>query len=307
MSVVTALAVFTAFIVGLLLLDLTLFRRGSAPTSIRAATLWSGFYVLLALAFSLGIYLWRGPEAWIEFLTGYFLEQSLSLDNLFVFVLIFGNWSVKPEFHHRILLWVILGALATSAALVAAGLGMLAYFAWAMEVMGAFLVFSGARMAIQKPAVVNPESNLLLRFVRRVFPVTASFEGGAFFLTREGRRFATPLFLVLVLVESADVVFAMDSIPAIFGVTRDPFIVYTATCFGMLGLRALYSVVSQAVARFQYFRHGIAVLLMFVGAKMLLTRFVHIPVLASLIVILVVVGASVILSLAKAARKGTPA
>src|SRR5437867_2305793 len=277
MSVLAALAVFTAFIVGLLVLDLTVFHRGPAPVSIRKAALWSGFYVLLALTFSIGIYLWRGPEAWIEFLTGYFLEQSLSLDNLFVFVLIFETWSVKPEFHHRILFWGILGALVTRAALVAAGLGLLAYIAWAMEIMGAFLVF----------------------------PVAASYEGGAFFLTREGRRFATPLFLVLVLVEGADVVFAMDSIPAIFGITRDPFIVYSATCFGMLGLRALYSVLARAMARFRYLRHGIAVVLIFVGAKMLLSRLLRISVLASLIVILAVVGASVALSLLESGRKGT--
>jgi len=305
MSVLAALAVFTAFIVGLLVLDLTVFHRGPAPVSIRKAALWSGFYVLLALTFSIGIYLWRGPEAWIEFLTGYFLEQSLSLDNLFVFVLIFETWSVKPEFHHRILFWGILGALVTRAALVAAGLGLLAYIAWAMEIMGAFLVFSGGRMAIHQPAVANPESNLLLRFARRVFPVAASYEGGAFFLTREGRRFATPLFLVLVLVEGADVVFAMDSIPAIFGITRDPFIVYSATCFGMLGLRALYSVLARAMARFRYLRHGIAVVLIFVGAKMLLSRLLPISVLASLIVILAVVGASVALSLLESGRKGT--
>ncbi|PYV12845.1 MAG: hypothetical protein DMG21_22600 [Acidobacteria bacterium] len=303
MSDLAALALFTIFVILLLVFDLKVFPRHGPELSLLQATLWTGFYVFLALAFDLGVYAWRGHQPAVEFLTGYVLEQSLSLDNLFVFIVIFEYWGVRPEHHHRVLFWGIVGALVTRAAFVAAGIALLGRFGWVLYLFGGFLLISGLRMAFQKQFNVRSKGNWLLWVVTRVFPIAESDEGGKFFLRREGRRYATRLLVVLVLIESADLVFAMDSIPAIFGITRDPLIVYTATCFGMLGLRALYSVLAGALVRFRYLRQGISTILVFVGAKMLLAYYVSISALASLAVISAILIAAIVGSLLRPKTK----
>jgi TerC family integral membrane protein len=304
MSDFAALALFTILAVLLLVLDLKIIHREGQEISLLQAALWTGFYVALALAFDLGLYAWRGGQTAIEFLTGYVLEQSLSLDNLFVFVAIFGAWAVPAKHHHRVLFWGIVGALATRAAFVAAGVALIARFGWVLYLFGGFLLVSGLRLGFQRKANVQPQRNLLLRIIRAAFTIAENDDGGKFFLRRDGRRYATPLLVVLVLIESADLVFAMDSIPAIFGITRDPLIVYTATCFGMLGLRALYSVLAGALARFRYLRQGISAILVFVGSKMLAARFVPVSATASLVVISGILAASIAISLLRPFGRG---
>lgn len=299
MSDLAALALFTALVVLLLVFDLNVIHPKGRELSLSQAAAWTAFYLVLALIFGASLFAWRGRQAAIEFLTGYVLEQSLSLDNLFVFVAIFGYWGVRPEHHHRVLYWGIAGALVTRAAFVAAGVALIERFVWVLYVMGGFLVVSALRLAFQKPVKSNPERNVFLRIVRGLFPIAESDEGGKFFLRRGGRRYATPLFLVLVLIESADLIFAMDSIPAIFGITRDPLIVYTATCFGMLGLRALYSVLAGALARLRYLRQGIAAILVFVGGKMLAGHFIPVSALTSLTIISAILCVSIAASLVR--------
>jgi tellurite resistance protein TerC len=297
MSDLPALALFTLLVLALLALDLGLLQRRPRTLSFREACGWYAFWVALSIAFNIGVYFWRGSQPALEFLTGYILEVSLSMDNVFVFAVIFGYMAVHAPHQHRVLFWGIIGALVMRGAFIAAGVALVSRFEWILYVFGAFLLITGAKLLRGKQVEVHPEHNPVVRLARRILPVTQGYEGASFFVRREGRLLATPLLLVLLLVETTDVLFAVDSIPAIFAVTLDPFIVYTSNVCAILGLRALYFVLAGAVRRFRYLRPGLAVVLMFVGVKMLVVRFYKIPVLVSLAAICLILLVAVVASL----------
>jgi tellurite resistance protein TerC len=259
-------------------------------------------WVALALAFNAGIYWLRGPDPAIQFFTGYLIEKSLSIDNIFVFALIFGYFAVPAAYQHRVLFWGILGALVLRAAFILAGSALLAAFHWIIYAFGAFLVLTGIRMALHRNAELHPENNPVLRLVRRLLPVSQQYREDRIFVREAGRWAATPLFLVLVLVESTDIVFAVDSIPAIFAVTKDPFIVYTSNVFAILGLRSLYFLLAGVMGKFVYLKLGLSAVLVFVGVKMTLTDLYKIPSPISLGVIAALLTAAIVASLIKTRR-----
>jgi tellurite resistance protein TerC len=304
MSNAVALALFTLLVLGLLALDLGVLERHPRTLSFREACGRYAFWVILSLAFNLGIYFWRGSQPALEFLTGYVLEVSLSMDNVFVFALIFSYMAVQAHYQHRVLFWGIVGALVMRGAFIAAGVVLISRFNWVLYVFGVFLLITGAKLLRGKQVEVHPEHNPVVRLARRILPITQGYEGASFFVRREGRLLATPLLLVLLLVETTDVLFAVDSIPAIFAVTLDPFIVYTSNVCAILGLRALYFVLAGAIRKFRYLRPGLAVVLTFVGVKMLVVRFYKIPVLVSLAVICLILLVAVLASLR--AERGSP-
>jgi tellurite resistance protein TerC len=265
--------------------------------------------------FNLGVYFWwhgeREPShVALEFLTGYLIEKALSVDNLFVFALIFTMFAVPGKYQHRVLFWGVLGALVMRGVFIGAGAALLERFHWLIYVMGAFLIFTGIKLAVQKETEIHPERNPLVRFFSKLFPVTKTYHGESFFVRTNGALAATPLFIVLLIVESTDVVFAVDSIPAIFAVTRDPFLVYTSNVFAILGLRSLYFLLAGALDKFHYLKPALAVILSFVGLKMLVSNFVKVPVGVSLGVIAGLLAVAVIASLLRAkkleAREGLP-
>jgi tellurite resistance protein TerC len=285
---------FNAFVLAMLALDLGVFHRKPREVSTREAAVWSLVWVALAMVFNLALGFWQGRDLALEFLTGYIIEKSLSVDNVFVFVMIFRYFSVPPRYQHRVLYWGIVGALVMRGAFIAAGVTLLARFDWVIYVFGLFLVLTGLKMARSKQSAgPEPEANPVIGFFRRVFPVTDGYRGHRFFVREDRRLFATPLFLVLVMVETTDLVFALDSIPAIFGVTRDPFVVYSSNVFAVLGLRALYFLLAGVMDLFRYLRTGLAVILVFIGLKMLLYDLYHLPVTVSLGVVLGILAVSV--------------
>jgi tellurite resistance protein TerC len=304
---------FNVFILAMLALDLGVFHRKAHTVSVKEAAIWTTVWVSLSLVFNYGIYHFMGPAAGLEFLTGYLIEKALSVDNIFVFVLIFSYFRVPPMYQHRVLFWGILGALIMRGAMIAAGAYLIANFHWVIYVFGAFLVFTGIRMATQKEHHIEPEANPILRLIRRFIPISPQYDGQKFFTRTAGRRgnlrrAATPLFVVLVLVETTDLIFAVDSIPAIFAVTQDPFLVYTSNVFAILGLRALYFLLAGVIEKFHYLKLGLAVVLVFVGAKMLLVDVLEIPTAASLGFIAFVLATSISMSLLfpKDAEENTP-
>lgn len=297
MSDLPALALFTLLVLGLLALDLGLLQRRPRALSFREACAWYAFWVTLSGLFNIGVYLWRGSQPALEFLTGYILEVSLSMDNVFVFAVIFGYMAVQAHYQHRVLFWGIVGALVMRGAFIGAGVALVARFHWVLYVFGVFLLITGAKLLWEKQVEVHPEHNPVVRLARKFLPITPGYDGAAFFVRREGRLLATPLLLVLLLVETTDVVFAADSIPAVFAVTLDPFIVYTSNVCAILGLRALYFVLAGAVRKFRYLRPGLAVVLMFVGVKMLVVHLYKIPILVSLGVICLILLIAVLASL----------
>ncbi|HEX8273927.1 MAG TPA: TerC family protein [Longimicrobiaceae bacterium] len=294
---------FTAFVLAMLALDLGVFHKEAHVVSMKEAAGWSALWVTLALLFNGGIYYFMGPQKGLEFLTGYLIEKALSVDNIFVIVLIFSYFQVPPKYQHRVLFWGILGALLMRGAMIAAGAVLIERFHWIIYVFGAFLVFTGLRMATQQEHDIEPESNPVIRLMRRFIPVDSQYHGQSFFVQKAAepggvvRRVATPLFVVLVLVETTDLIFAVDSIPAIFAVTTDPFLVYTSNVFAILGLRSLYFLLAGVIHKFHYLKLGLAVVLVFVGAKMLLVDVYKVPVGVSLGVIALVLAGSVAASL----------
>jgi tellurite resistance protein TerC len=303
---------FNALVLSLLALDLGVFHRHARPVTVREALGWSAVWIALAAAFGVGLWLTLGPQPALEFAAGYLVEEALSVDNLFVFILIFGYFKVPAEVQHRVLFWGILGALLLRGTMIAAGAMLLAQFHWLIYLFGAFLVVTGVRMAFSDDDAVEPEANPVIRLVRRLVPVTTRFHGERFFVRealREGdpiRWVATPLFVVLCLVETTDLVFALDSIPAIFGVTRDPFLVYTSNVFAILGLRSLYFVLAGVLGKFHLLKYGLALVLAFVGAKMLLEELYPIPIGVALGVVAALLLASVGLSLVIPAPPDAP-
>jgi tellurite resistance protein TerC len=292
---------FNAFVLVMLAIDLGVFHREAHEVSMKEAGAWSALWVTLALAFNYGVYHFMGPQAGLEFLTGYLIEKALSVDNIFVFVLIFSYFSVPPRYQHRVLFWGILGALLMRGAMIAAGAVLIAEFHWIIYVFGAFLVFTGVRMALQKAHAIDAAKNPVIRLVRRFVPVSDQYHGQKFWVRADVggrlRLVATPLLVVLVLVETTDLIFAVDSIPAIFAITQDPFIVYTSNVFAILGLRALYFLLAGVIHRFHYLKLGLSVVLVFVGAKMLLTDIYKVPVGVSLGVIALVLSTAIVASL----------
>lgn len=288
---------FNVFVVGLLVLDLGLFHRKVHAVSVREAAIWSGVWVALALLFNVGIYLYAGSGAALSFFSAYLIEKSLAVDNIFVFVLIFGALSVPPAYQHRVLFFGVVGALIMRGLIIATGSYLIDRFDWILYLFGAFLVITAIRMTRRKESAIEPGEHVLVRAVRRFLPVTTDFRESRFLLRENGRLWATPLFVVLVLIEGADLVFALDSIPAVFAVTQDPFLVYTSNIFAILGLRSLYFLLAGVIRRFHLLKFGLSVVLGFVGVKMLVADLYHIPTALSLGVIVGVLLISVLLSL----------
>jgi tellurite resistance protein TerC len=288
---------FIAFILGMLALDLLVFQREAHTVAIREALAWSAVWIGLGLAFGLVIWAWQGGEAAGQYYAGYLIEKSLSVDNVFVFALLLSYFAVPAEYQHRVLFWGVLGALVLRAAFIAGGAALLESFHWMIYVFGAFLVFTGIRMALHRGAEVHPDRNPVLRLLRRFVPITDGYRGQRFLVVEDGRRWATPLLAVLLVVETTDVVFAIDSIPAIFAITRDTFLVFTSNAFAILGLRALYFLLAGAMTKFAYLKLGLSLILVFVGLKMAGSELVDIPIAVSLASIAVVlataIGASV--------------
>lgn len=288
---------FGIFVFAMLALDLGVFHRKTHAVGVREALAWSGVWILLAAIFNAGIYFWSGSHKALEFLTGYVVELSLSIDNLFVFLLLFAYFKVPARFQHKVLFWGILGALVMRAIFIAAGITLIHKFHWIIYVFGAFLIISGIKMFFQKDQEVHPEANPLLKFFRRVMRITPDYEGSRFFVRSNGRLLATPLFLVLLMVESTDVIFAVDSVPAVLAITSDPFIVYTSNVFAILGLRSMFFALAGIMRLFHFLHYGLSAVLVFVGAKMLLADLMPVPIVLSLLVIAGILAGSIIVSL----------
>jgi tellurite resistance protein TerC len=288
---------FNAFVVLLLAVDLGIFHRKAHEVGLREATAWSIAWVVLSLLFAGGIYMYAGARPATEFLTGYLIEKSLSVDNIFVMVLIFSYLGVPSRYQHRVLFWGILGALVMRGAFIAVGALLLSTFHWVIYIFGALLVVTGVRMAFREEKPPEIEGNPLVRLASRFVPMTPRYHGQKFFAIENAKRVATPLFLAVLLVEFTDLIFALDSIPAIFGITRDPFLVYTSNVFAILGLRALYFVLAGVVAKFHLLRFGLAVILVFVGVKMLIDGIYEIPVFVALAVIAIILTITIVASL----------
>ncbi|MCX7617816.1 TerC family protein [Tepidiforma sp.] len=288
--------IFAGLVAGMLALDLGVFHRDAHAVSRREALAWSAAWIGLALAFNAGVVFFRGGEAGVEWVTGYLIEKSLSVDNVFVFLLIFSAFAVPPAYQHRVLFWGILGAVLMRAVLIAAAGFLIHTLHFVIYLFGAFLIFTGIKFLRDQEHTPDLEKNRFVRLARRLFPVTARYEGQKFFVRREGVLYATPLFLVLVLVESTDLVFAVDSIPAIYAVTSDPFIVFTSNIFAILGLRALYFVLAGYLGGLRFLKPALAAILVFVGTKMLIVDLYKVPSLASLGVIVGILAVALLAS-----------
>jgi tellurite resistance protein TerC len=297
---------FNGFVVGMLALDLGVFHRHAHEVKVREALGWTGVWISLALLFNLGLFLgWVGDyapaerrEVALTFLTGYLIEYSLSVDNVFVFALLFGYFHVPPKYQHRVLFWGVLGAVVLRAILIFAGIALIREFHWVIYVFGAILIFSGYKMWHNHEVKIEPEKNPVLRLVRRLFPVATGEHGQKFFVRENGVLAVTPLFVVLLFVEWSDLIFAIDSIPAIFAITEDPFLVYTSNVMAILGLRSLYFALAGVMQKFHLLHYGLSVLLIFIGTKMLLVDVYKLPTTISLAVIAAILTVSVVASLA---------
>jgi tellurite resistance protein TerC len=299
--------IFNAVIITLLVLDLTLFHRKSHVIGFKEALGWAAFWISLAIGFGIGVYFWMGSHKALEFFTGYLIEESLSVDNLFVFLVIFSYFRVPRELQYKVLFWGIVGALVMRATFILAGVGLVNRFHWLIYVFGAFLVFTGVKMVTEHGKEMHPEKNPVLRVFRRWMPVTRDYEGDKFFARRDGRVYATPMFVVLLVVESTDVLFAVDSIPAILAITLDPFIVYTSNVFAILGLRALFFALAGMMEVFRYLHYGLSAILIFVGTKMLLTYFdIKLPITVALSVVAGILTLSVVVSLVHPHKEPEP-
>jgi tellurite resistance protein TerC len=288
---------FTLLIVVTLAIDLGVLNRKAHVLRMREALRWVIVWVALAQLFGVFILVRAGHAKWMEFLTGYLIEYALSVDNLFVFIVLFAYFAVPAAYQHRVLFWGILGAVIMRGVFIAVGAALLSAFHWVMYVFGVFLVYTGVKLMRSGATEVHPERNVILRVFRRIVPTVSDYRGASFFVFREGRRYATPLLAVLVAVEATDVVFAVDSIPAIFAITLDPFIVYTSNIFAILGLRSLFFLLAGMMGSFHYLKPALALVLTFIGAKMLVSDLFHVPIALSLIVVVGLLAAGVVLSL----------
>jgi tellurite resistance protein TerC len=296
---------FNLFVLAMLALDLGVFHRKAHVVAFKESIAWTVVWVALAMAFNAGIWYVAGAQKALEFFTGYVIEKSLSVDNVFVFAMLFSYFAVPPLYQHKVLFWGILGALALRAVMIALGAALIAEFSWIIYVFGAFLVLTGIKMAVKREEAIHPERNPVVRAFKRLMPVTSDYRGDRFFVVERGLRHATPLFVVLLLVEVSDLIFAVDSIPAIFAVTTDPFIVYTSNVFAILGLRSLYFALAGVMDKFHYLKIGLGVVLAFVGVKMLLTHSPYkLDTLLSLGVVVGILAVSVVASLLRPKKTG---
>lgn len=298
---------FNIFVVAMLAVDLFLHRKPH-EVRLKEALVWSGIWIGLALVFNAGLYFWQGSESALAFLAGYLIEKSLSVDNLFVFIMIFSYFRIPARYQHEVLFWGILGALVMRAAFIAGGISLMNHFHAVIYFFGAFLIFTGIKMVKDRNKEIHPEKSLVIRLFRKIMPVTDSLENGKFFVKKSGILYATPLFLVLLIVETTDVVFAIDSIPAILSITKDSFIVYTSNVFAILGMRSLYFALSGIIRLFHYLHYGLSAILIFVGAKMLAADIYKVPIGLSLGVVAGILAVSVAASLLRPVpRKEAPA
>lgn len=289
---------FFAFIAAMLALDLGVFQRESHAVSMKEALGWCAVWFTLAMGFAAIVWYWRGPVLGQQFIASYLIELCLSVDNVFVFILIFAYFKVKPEWQHRVLFWGIIGAVAMRAVFILVGVAIIERFEWILYIFGAFLVYTGIKMAIpkQEEEEIHPDQNPVVKLFRRFYPVAPRNDAGHFFTMHEGRRAATPLFIVLLVVETTDVIFALDSIPAVLAITRDGFIALTSNIFAILGLRSLYFALNGIMQLFRFLKIGLAFILIFIGVKMLISHWVHVDVKISLAVIVTVLTLSVVMS-----------
>jgi len=287
---------FNLFVLFMLALDLGVFHRKSHAVSVKEALIWTGVWITMALFFNLLIYYQFGEEKAVEFFTGYLIEKSLSVDNIFVIILIFSYFQVSAEYQHKVLFWGILGALVMRGIFIFSGIELIHRFHWLVYIFGGFLIFTGVKMLVSDDSKIEPEKNPLIKFARRLFSVTKNFEGSSFFVLREGKIWATPLFLVVILIETTDLIFAVDSIPAILAISEDSFIVYTSNVFAILGLRSLYFALSGIEKYFHYLKFGLSAILVFVGVKMCIVDLYKIPVEVSLIIIVFVLAIAMLSS-----------
>jgi tellurite resistance protein TerC len=299
---------FLAVIGALLALDLFVFHRRPGDLTIRSAALASAFWISLGVGFGFLVLAWLGAEKAVEYFSGYLIEKSLSIDNVFIFSLVFTAFAIPKRLQYRVLFWGVIGALGMRLVMILIGAALIERFEWILLVFGAFLVFTGIRMwlSTRGEGEADPAANPIVRFARRRLPFTDRLDGQRFLTRMGGRRVATPLLLALVVVEVSDLVFAVDSIPAVFAVTRDPFIVYTSNAFAILGLRSLYFFLADLKDRFRFLTHGLSIVLVFVGLKLLLGEWLHLPPWVSLVVIAVVLGTSVGISLLVSRREKPP-
>lgn len=300
---------FLSVVLFLLSLDLFVFQRDSHRISAKEALLWSAFWIVLSLGFAGLVYHWFGPRSAMEYLAGYVVEKALSVDNLFVFLVIFGYFRVPAELQHRVLYWGVLGALILRAVFIIAGAALVQSFHFVLYFFGAFLVFSGFKLLFAEDNDADPGDSWLLRTIQKYLPTTSEYHGGAFFVRQGAKWVATPLLLVLLMIEATDVVFAVDSIPAIFGISSDPFIIFSSNIFAILGLRSLYFALAVVMEKFHYLKAALALVLVFVGAKMLGGHYYKVPIGLSLSVIMGLLGGAVVLSVfwpRRAPARSTP-
>ena len=287
---------FLLFVLLMLALDLGVFHRKSHEVKIKEALVWSAVWIGLALIFNVGVWYFIGKEKAIEFLTGYVIEKSLSVDNLFVFIMVFSYFNVDTKYQHKVLFWGILGALIMRAIFIFAGVALIQQFHWIIYIFGAFLIFTGVKMLVQKDEKMEPEKNPLVRLFKRFFPVTDTMHGDRFFVKINAKTVATPLFIVLLIIEFTDLIFAVDSIPAILAISTDTFIIFTSNVFAILGLRALYFALAGIAKLFYYLKYGLSAILVFVGVKMVVAGFFKIPVMYSLLIIVSILTLSILAS-----------
>jgi len=295
--------IFAAFVILILILDLGIFNRKSHVVSVKEAVKLSLLWIFLALLYNFIIYLFLGSEPAMNFLTGYIVEESLSVDNLFVFLIIFSYFKVDQRYHHKVLFWGISGAMLMRALFIFAGIALIQKFHWAIYIFGAFLIFTGSKMFSNKEKEIDPGKNPVLKTLRRFVPLTDDYHEANFFIKIAGKYIATPLFVVVVVMETTDIVFAVDSIPAIFGITCDPFIVYTSNIFAILGLRSIFFALAGIMKMFSYLNYGLAVILMFIGVKMLIADFCKIPIGIALGVVAGIILVSIAVSILKPDKK----
>ncbi len=294
---------FIVFILGLLGLDLGVFHKKSHSVGFKESILWSVVWIALAMAFSVLILYWKGQDDFMLFITGYVIEKSLSVDNLFVFLLIFSYFKTPNQYQHKVLFYGILGALIMRAFFIWAGISLLSHFSWVIYIFGGFLVFSGIKMLFPHGDDESLENSFVIKGIKKIFPTSHEFDGDKFFTVKNGKRFITPLFVTLIFVEFSDLVFAVDSIPAILGITHDPFIVFTSNVFAILGLRALYFALKGFADIFEHLKYGLSVILIFIGVKMCISHFYHMPVEVTMLVIFGVLIISVITSIVANRKK----
>jgi len=306
-SVLPQWILFNIFVIIMLALDLGVFNKTPHEVKPKEALFWTVVWIVQALLFNLGLYYWQGTGPALQFLTGYVIEKSLSVDNIFVFLIIFSYFRVEAQYQHKVLFWGIIGALLMRGAFIAAGVALLENFDWIIYVFGGFLVLTGIKFGLQKNKEIDPGTNPVLKLFRKIVPVTDTFINGRFFVKIDGRRFATPLFVVLIAIETTDLIFAIDSIPAILSITTDPFIVYTSNVFALLGLRSLFFAVASMMRLFHYLQYGLGVILAFIGIKMMIVTIYKIPVGIALGVIAGVLLISVVVSVLWPPKEESPA